>query len=246
MLSQRCNNFLRVNLVHRALSLSTPQIASIVPKFCYSASAIPSHSTHHHHHRRRHHHHHNGSNSKFTINRSRYALYDVHTASFSSNVISHHEKKEQQQEDDSSSSSSKIGGTEEHIQSTTATTTSTTTTTTAGQDAENVNTSVDKSHSHPHHTKGEEAKEKASAFFGKFKKFFKKYGPLGIIIYFGIYFITLFSIFLLLDSGVINAADVIEWIKKLGLDKWVDMEDINTRRTANFALAWVSVYECII
>lgn len=91
-------------------------------------------------------------------------------------------------------------------------------------------------------SKGKTAtKEKARALFGKSKEFFKKYGPMGFIIYFGIYLVTLFSIFLLLHTGVVDASDAVVWVKKIGLDKWVeiDLEDNRTKMAANFAVAWV-------
>ncbi|EFC49093.1 DUF1279 domain-containing protein [Naegleria gruberi] len=76
--------------------------------------------------------------------------------------------------------------------------------------------------------------------FAKIKRFVKQYGALGIVIYFGIYFLVLGTIFLLLQQGVFATKDVLQWLHSSGLDKLIDMSDLDkSEMYANAGVAWV-------
>jgi hypothetical protein len=85
-----------------------------------------------------------------------------------------------------------------------------------------------------------ESKEGQVEKIGKFKAFFKMYGIPGLITYWVIYFGAFGLLYFLLATSYVKAADIVLWIQKSGLDKWVDttfLEDNKT--TANLVLAWL-------
>nr|CAG4715986.1 unnamed protein product [Naegleria fowleri] len=74
----------------------------------------------------------------------------------------------------------------------------------------------------------------------KLKRFVKKYGILGVVIYLGIYVLTLGTLFLLLQEGFLATKDVLAWLHNSGFDKYIDMNDLKkSERNANFVVAWV-------
>jgi hypothetical protein len=76
--------------------------------------------------------------------------------------------------------------------------------------------------------------------FSKVKRFFKTYGIPGIAVHFTIYFMTLAGLYVALDKKKINIGRAVNWIKKLGLGAWVDLDKIEEKKRAtNFAVAWV-------
>jgi len=77
-------------------------------------------------------------------------------------------------------------------------------------------------------------------FLPKIKRFIRKYGLLGVVIYFGVYFLTLGILFLLLQEGILSTKDVLAWLAERGLDKLIDPNDMKKSETyANFGVAWV-------
>lgn len=82
---------------------------------------------------------------------------------------------------------------------------------------------------------------KAQGFKAKVTIFWKKYGMIGIVIYFGIYFATLGSLYLALSAGLFNAADVIESVKRYGLGWLIHTEEISpsAQKATTFAVAWL-------
>jgi hypothetical protein len=81
---------------------------------------------------------------------------------------------------------------------------------------------------------------KAKEAVGKVKAFIKKYGIPGLIIYFAIYFLTLGGLYVGIANGLIRIADVDHWLKKFGLDKYFDLEQMeNKKNYTNFAFAWI-------
>jgi hypothetical protein len=74
----------------------------------------------------------------------------------------------------------------------------------------------------------------------KVKQFFKTYGPTGVAVHFSVYFLTLGALYIAIDRRYIRVGDVTQWMKKIGLDKWFDMQKLEGKSKAtNFATAWI-------
>lgn len=74
----------------------------------------------------------------------------------------------------------------------------------------------------------------------KVKRFIKKYGILGVVLYFAVYFITLGSLFLVFQQGLFATKDVLQWLHNNGLDKYIDLNDLKkSEKYANLGVAWV-------
>eukprot|EP01111_Echinosteliopsis_oligospora_P019665 TRINITY_DN9617_c0_g1_i1.p1 TRINITY_DN9617_c0_g1~~TRINITY_DN9617_c0_g1_i1.p1 ORF type:complete len:205 (-),score=74.49 TRINITY_DN9617_c0_g1_i1:3-617(-) len=73
---------------------------------------------------------------------------------------------------------------------------------------------------------------------GKIATFIKKYGPIGVTTYFGLYGLTLGSVYALVSSGVIMSNDVISLLQTLHVDKLIDLEKVNPA-AGHFAVAWI-------
>jgi hypothetical protein len=81
-------------------------------------------------------------------------------------------------------------------------------------------------------------KENLKVQSGKLRTFIRKYGPIGIGTYFGMYGLTLAGIYALVSSGVLMATDAISMFKYVHLDKLIDLESLNPK-AGNFAVAWI-------
>lgn len=76
-------------------------------------------------------------------------------------------------------------------------------------------------------------------FVQKLKHFAKKYGITGLIVYFGIYYLTWLGFYIALRENWLGAGDVIEFAKKWGLERFLDVESASNKKMANIGLAWV-------
>lgn len=85
----------------------------------------------------------------------------------------------------------------------------------------------------------QQQKEPQNKIIGKFKELLKKYGYIGVGVYLGIYVLTLFGIFLLLEEDILSVNTVLQKLKEYGWDNLINTEDMKTRRKTNFAVAWV-------
>ncbi|KAL9649678.1 hypothetical protein ABK040_003355 [Willaertia magna] len=86
----------------------------------------------------------------------------------------------------------------------------------------------------------EEEIRQQEGLLAKVKRFIKRYGLLGVAVYFGVYFLTLGLLFLLLQQGLLNTKSVLLWLHEKGFDKWIDTSDLQkSSQYANFAVAWV-------
>jgi len=78
----------------------------------------------------------------------------------------------------------------------------------------------------------------------KFKKMFRKYGPLFVVFYGGLYLTSLSLMYLCVEFGVLGkkkilhvADQVADWLKSIGLDGHLDKMD---SKAGNFAIAWIA------
>jgi len=72
---------------------------------------------------------------------------------------------------------------------------------------------------------------------GKFRQLWNKYGVVAIVTYFGIYLVTLSSVYLLVSTGALGS-DAIAIFHKLGLDQYFDTAKISPK-AGNFTVAWL-------
>jgi hypothetical protein len=71
-------------------------------------------------------------------------------------------------------------------------------------------------------------------------KFLKEYGIPGVTVHFSLYFITWAGLYLGIDYGLIKVSDVQKLVRKVGLDKYVDMDNLENKKTAtSVAIAWI-------
>ena len=73
----------------------------------------------------------------------------------------------------------------------------------------------------------------------KVKQFVRKYGITGVVVYFGIYYLTWASFYIALQENWLGAGDVMEFAKKWGLEKYLDTDDHKNKKVANIGLAWI-------
>jgi hypothetical protein len=73
---------------------------------------------------------------------------------------------------------------------------------------------------------------------GGIRAFFKKYGKTGFAIYISVYLTTLGSLFAVIDNGILAADDAVKFLKKIGVDRFVDLDRINPK-AGSFAVAWI-------
>jgi len=72
------------------------------------------------------------------------------------------------------------------------------------------------------------------------KGFLKKYGAVGLIFYFGMYFSTLGALYLVFQQGLLPTREVLIWLSERGFEKWIDPERISSsQKYANFAVAYI-------
>lgn len=83
-----------------------------------------------------------------------------------------------------------------------------------------------------------EEKEGKEEKVGKFTQLWRQYGYLAIFVHLTIYGATLFFIYLGITEGFFKGKDALDLIKSLGLDKFMDVDNLNPK-TSGFALAWV-------
>eukprot|EP00026_Physarum_polycephalum_P014639 Phypoly_transcript_15177.p1 GENE.Phypoly_transcript_15177~~Phypoly_transcript_15177.p1 ORF type:complete len:225 (+),score=57.41 Phypoly_transcript_15177:90-764(+) len=81
-------------------------------------------------------------------------------------------------------------------------------------------------------------KENLKVQSGKLRTFIRKYGPIGIGTYFGMYGATLAGIYGLVSSGLLGANDAISFFKMVHVDKLIDLDSLNPK-AGNFAVAWI-------
>lgn len=55
---------------------------------------------------------------------------------------------------------------------------------------------------------------------GKVRMFLRKYGPVGVVTYFGMYGVTLGTMYILVSKGLIVSTDVISLLQKIGCALW--------------------------
>eukprot|EP01112_Ceratiomyxa_fruticulosa_P010685 TRINITY_DN2839_c0_g2_i2.p1 TRINITY_DN2839_c0_g2~~TRINITY_DN2839_c0_g2_i2.p1 ORF type:complete len:279 (+),score=46.27 TRINITY_DN2839_c0_g2_i2:125-838(+) len=77
-----------------------------------------------------------------------------------------------------------------------------------------------------------------SSFKNKIKTFVKKYGPIGLITYFTLYYATWASLYFAVDGGYIISNNVIQTLSSWGLDKWFDLSTLNSK-AGSVAVSWV-------
>jgi len=82
------------------------------------------------------------------------------------------------------------------------------------------------------------SKERTKESPGKITTFIKKYGPIGVVTYFGMYGLTLSAMYILVSRGLIVSTDVISLLQKIGLDRFFDVNEINPK-AGHFAVAWI-------
>mmetsp|Transcript_8916 Transcript_8916/g.32904 ORF Transcript_8916/g.32904 Transcript_8916/m.32904 type:complete len:290 (-) Transcript_8916:2101-2970(-) len=99
---------------------------------------------------------------------------------------------------------------------------------------------------HMHHLKQQEGesdkqhrKRLAHTVTEKIKEFIKKYGFLGVLIYFAIYFANIALFFLMIEYGLFKQGDVVQKLKDWGLGKHFDVEKTLNGKKSSLALAWI-------
>jgi hypothetical protein len=73
---------------------------------------------------------------------------------------------------------------------------------------------------------------------GKIKAFIRRYGPVGVCTYLGIYGVTLAGFYTAFQSGLLREGDIESLIDYLGLATYIDVSGLNPR-LSSFALAWI-------
>ncbi|KAL0490669.1 DUF1279 domain-containing protein [Acrasis kona] len=107
-------------------------------------------------------------------------------------------------------------------------------------------------------TDGSEKETSENPPRGKIRTFIRKYGPTGVVVYFAVYFATLFGLFFAIDNDIIVVGDVEKLLAKIGLGTKKEIDDdaeeeskggLMTKifgsvfedkvQVANFGIAWV-------
>lgn len=73
----------------------------------------------------------------------------------------------------------------------------------------------------------------------RIKRFIRNYGITGLIVYFSIYYLTWAGFYFALEHKWINPGDVTELAKKIGLDRWIDLEGDTQKKVANVGAAYL-------
>ncbi len=73
----------------------------------------------------------------------------------------------------------------------------------------------------------------------RIRAFIRVYGITGLIVYFAIYYLTWASFYFALEHKWINAGDITALAKKIGLDKWIDLEYDKSKMVANVGDAYL-------
>eukprot|EP01113_Clastostelium_recurvatum_P037992 TRINITY_DN5617_c0_g1_i3.p1 TRINITY_DN5617_c0_g1~~TRINITY_DN5617_c0_g1_i3.p1 ORF type:complete len:226 (-),score=27.57 TRINITY_DN5617_c0_g1_i3:81-758(-) len=94
-------------------------------------------------------------------------------------------------------------------------------------------------HNTPSAPAPEEHEEEKSSLspIQKIRKFARKYGPVGFITYFGIYYTTVAAVYLIIEVGGFSGT-IIESLNSWGIDKYVDLSKMNPK-LGSLGLAWV-------
>eukprot|EP01113_Clastostelium_recurvatum_P037995 TRINITY_DN5617_c0_g1_i7.p1 TRINITY_DN5617_c0_g1~~TRINITY_DN5617_c0_g1_i7.p1 ORF type:complete len:187 (-),score=12.50 TRINITY_DN5617_c0_g1_i7:256-816(-) len=85
-------------------------------------------------------------------------------------------------------------------------------------------------HNTPSAPAPEEHEEEKSSLspIQKIRKFARKYGPVGFITYFGIYYTTVAAVYLIIEVGGFSGT-IIESLNSWGIDKYVDLSKMNPK-----------------
>lgn len=73
----------------------------------------------------------------------------------------------------------------------------------------------------------------------KVKEFVRKYGILGVVLYFGIYFANIALFYVMLESGLFKKEEIITKLKNWGMDKHFDLDKLIAGKKTSFAIAWI-------
>jgi len=95
-------------------------------------------------------------------------------------------------------------------------------------------------------TAGTAADPKQEGNISKFKTMLRKYGPLFVVFYGGVYLTTLGSLYLCIDQGLIDSSTIVDFLEQYvhlleqyGLDKILSHEG-RIDKAGNFAIAWIA------
>lgn len=85
-----------------------------------------------------------------------------------------------------------------------------------------------------------DANVSSNSALSKIKIFLKEYGIPGIIVHFSLYLLTWGGMYIGINYGLITVSNVEKLLRKIGLDKYVDMDKLeNKKKATSFALAWI-------